>query len=40
MVVKNDYDSYFFNNLYNDELIGDKLAAFQNRLYNPILKGK
>ena len=40
MVVKNDYDSYFFNNLYNDELIGGKLAAFQNRLYNPILKGK
>ena len=40
MIEKNDYDSYFFNNLYNDELIGDKLAAFQNRLYNPILKGK
>lgn len=40
MIVKNDYDSYFFNNLYNDELIGDKLASFQNRLYNPILKGK
>jgi hypothetical protein len=40
MVTKNDYDSYFFNNLYNDELIGDKLAAFQNRLYNNILSGK
>lgn len=37
---KNDYDTYFFNDLYDDVLITDKFASFQNRLYHDILRGK
>lgn len=40
MVEKNDFDSYFFNDLYDDSLIGEKLSDFQNRLYHNILNGK
>lgn len=37
---KNDFDAYFFNDLYSDELITNKFASFQNRLYHSILRGK
>lgn len=40
MVVKNDYDSYFYNNLYDDVLVSDAMDDFQHRLYSTILKGK
>ena len=40
MVVKNDYSRYFFNNLYDDEIITNKLADYQNNMYDPILRGK
>jgi len=40
LVKKNDYETYFLNNLYDDELITGKFAAIQNRIYNDILKGK
>lgn len=37
---KNDFDTYFFNDLYSDDLITNKFASFQNRLYHSILRGK
>ena len=40
MVEKNDYLSYFLNDLYDDEIINAKFHGFQNRLYHSILKGK
>lgn len=40
MVTKNDYDSYFFNSLYNDDLITELLDDYQNHLYDPIMRGK
>lgn len=40
MVVKNNYCHYFFNNLYDDEIISRKLADYQNHMYDPILRGK
>lgn len=40
MVVKNDYTNYFFNNLYDEEIITNKLADYQNYMYDPILRGK
>ena len=40
MLQKNDYELYFLNNLYNDELIADMTASFRNRLYYDILNGK
>lgn len=40
MVVKNNYCHYFFNSLYDDEIISNKLADYQNHMYDPILRGK
>lgn len=40
MVAKNDYSRYFFNSLYDDELISNKIADYQNHMYDPILRGK
>lgn len=40
MVTKNDYDSYFFNSLYNDDIITECLDDYQNHLYDPIMRGK
>ena len=40
MVVKNNYCYYFFNSLYDDDIISNKLADYQNHMYDPILRGK
>lgn len=40
MIKKNDFNRYFFNNLYDDKLIQEKQTDFQNRLYRTILDGK
>lgn len=40
MIQKNDYELYFLNNMYSDELIFDMVASFRNRLYYDILAGK
>lgn len=40
MAVSNDYSRYFFNNLYDEELITDKLSSLQNHMYDPIIRGK
>lgn len=40
MITKNDYELYFLNDLYDDEIISDSIDSFRNRLYNDILRSK
>ena len=40
MIEKNDYELYFLNNLYDDEIINEFISSFNNRLYYNILDGK
>lgn len=40
MVSKDDYELYFLNDSYDDEIITDATASFRNRLYYDILEGK
>lgn len=40
MIKKDDYELYFLNDSYDDELISDTIASFRNRLYYDILDGK
>ena len=39
-IQMHDYDRYFFNDLYDDELIRNKVHDWQTRLYSDILDGK
>lgn len=40
MIEKHDYEKYFFNDLYDDKEIRDKIMSLQTHLYNDILNGK
>lgn len=40
MIKKDDYELYFLNDSYDDEIISDTVASFRNRLYYDILAGK
>ena len=40
MIEKHDYEKYFFNDLYDDKEIRDKITSLQTHLYNDILSGK
>ena len=40
LIQKYDYETYFFNDIYDDELIKDKTRTWQTHLYHDILKGK
>lgn len=40
MIIKNDFDNYFFNGVYDDNIIGDSLSDYQRNLYEIILRDK
>lgn len=40
MIKKDDYELYFLNDSYDDEIISDAICSFRNRLYYDILSGK
>ena len=40
MITMNDYELYFLNNLYDDDIVNDCISEFKNQLYNIILDSK
>ena len=40
MINMNDYELYFLNNLYNDDIVNGCISEFKNQLYNTILDNK
>lgn len=40
MIETVDYSRYFYNDLYDENLITDKLQSYQNKMFDPIIKGK
>lgn len=40
MITMNDYELYFLNNLYEDNIVNGCISEFKNQLYNVILDSK
>lgn len=40
MINMNDYELYFLNNLYEDDIVNNCISNFKNQLYNVILDSK